>query len=64
MILFPIITSLISIVFALVLIYFIKKYPTGAGKQIEIWQAIKKSERFRLAMASSSATEPTLLSVQ
>ena len=41
MILFPIITSLISIVFALVLIYFIKKYPTGAGKQIEIWQAIK-----------------------
>ncbi|MBI2640489.1 MAG: sodium-translocating pyrophosphatase [Candidatus Sungbacteria bacterium] len=41
MILFPIISSLISIIFALVLIYFIKKYPTGSGKQIEIWQAIK-----------------------
>lgn len=41
MILFPIISSLISIVFALVLIFFIKKYPTGSGKQIEIWEAIK-----------------------
>ncbi len=41
MILFPIISSLISIIFALVLIYFIKKYPTGSGKQIEIWEAIK-----------------------
>ncbi len=45
MILFPIVTSLISIVFALVLIYFIKKYPTGEGKQIEIWEAIKDGSR-------------------
>ena len=42
MILFPIITSLVSIVFALVLMYFVKQYPTGTGKQIEIWQAIKE----------------------
>jgi K(+)-stimulated pyrophosphate-energized sodium pump len=45
MILFPIVSSLISIVFALVLIYFIKKYPTGSGKQIEIWEAIKDGSR-------------------
>ena len=42
MILFPIITSLVSIVFSLVLIYFIKQYPTGSGMQIEVWQAIKE----------------------
>ena len=42
MILFPIIASLISIVWALVLIYFIKQYPTGSGEQIEIWRAIKQ----------------------
>ncbi|MEK7082093.1 MAG: sodium-translocating pyrophosphatase [Patescibacteria group bacterium] len=42
MILFPIIASLIAIVFALVLIYFIKQYPTGSGAQIEIWNAIKE----------------------
>ncbi len=42
MIIFPIITSLISIVFALILIYFIKQYPTGSGAQIEIWHAIKE----------------------
>lgn len=45
MILFPIITSFSSIAFAMVLIYFIKKYPTGEGKQIEIWQAIKEGSR-------------------
>ncbi len=42
MILFPIIVSLVSIVFSLVLIYFIKQYPTGSGMQIEVWQAIKE----------------------
>ena len=45
MILFSILTSLVSIIFALVLIYFIKKYPTGHGKQIEIWQAIKTGSK-------------------
>lgn len=45
MIIFPIISSFISIIFALVLIYFIKKYPTGSGKQIEIWEAIKDGSR-------------------
>lgn len=45
MILFPIIISFLSIIFALVLIYFIKKYPTGSGKQIEIWEAIKEGSR-------------------
>ncbi len=45
MLVFPIISSLISVVFALVLIYFIKKYPTGSGQQIEIWEAIKDGSR-------------------
>lgn len=45
MILFPIISSLVSIAFAFVLIYFVKKYPTGTGKQIEIWEAIKDGSR-------------------
>lgn len=45
MLFFPIIVSLISIVFALVLIYFIKKNPTGQGAQIEIWNAIKEGSR-------------------
>ena len=45
MLLFPIISSLVSISFALVLIYFIKKYPVGSGKQIEIWEAIKEGSR-------------------
>ena len=42
MIIFPIIASLVSVVFALVLIYFIKQYPAGTGAQIEIWNAIKE----------------------
>src|SRR3989338_6160025 len=42
MILFPILTSFASIVFALVVVYFVKKFPVGEGKQIEIWQAIKE----------------------
>jgi len=39
-------------------------YLTEKGK--EIWQTIRRSERFRSIMAhsSSSATEPSLLSVQ
>jgi len=42
MIIFPIIASLISIIFALFLIYTIRQYPAGAGAQIEIAQAIKQ----------------------
>ncbi len=42
MLLFPIITSIVSIIFAILLMYFIKQYPTGSGKQIEIWCAIKE----------------------
>ena len=42
MILFPILTSFFSIIFALVVVYFVKKFPVGSGKQIEIWQAIKE----------------------
>jgi len=45
MILFPIFTSVLSITFAAVLIYFIKKFPTGEGKQIEVWSAIKEGSR-------------------
>ncbi len=45
MILFPIIASLISIAFAGFLIFFIKKYPTGEGKQIAVWEAIKVGSR-------------------
>ncbi len=45
MLFLPIIVSLISIAFALVLIYLIKKNPTGQGAQIEIWNAIKEGSR-------------------
>ena len=45
MILFPIVSSVLSIIFALVLIYCIKQYPVGSGKQIEIWHAIKDGSR-------------------
>ncbi len=45
MILFPIIASLLSVAFAGFLIALIKKYPTGSGKQIEIWEAIKAGSR-------------------
>lgn len=45
MLLFAIISAFISIVFAVTLIYFVKQYPMGTGKQIEIWQAIKEGSR-------------------
>lgn len=45
MILFPIITSLAAILFAGVLIVFVKKYPTGEGTQILIWEAIRAGSR-------------------
>lgn len=45
MILFPIIASFVSIVFAGFLIVLVKKYPTGQGKQIVIWHAIKQGSR-------------------
>jgi len=45
MLLFAIIAAFVSIVFAITLIYFVKKYPTGSGKQVEIWQAIKQGSR-------------------
>ena len=45
MLLFAIIAAFISIIYAITLIYFVKKYPTGSGKQIEIWHAIKEGSR-------------------
>ncbi|OHA03362.1 MAG: sodium-translocating pyrophosphatase [Candidatus Sungbacteria bacterium RIFCSPHIGHO2_02_FULL_52_23] len=45
MILFPIISSLVSIVFALILLYVIRQYPTGGGAQLEISGAIKEGSR-------------------
>ena len=45
MLLFAIIAAFVSIVFAITLIYFVKKYPTGSGKQLEIWHAIKQGSR-------------------
>lgn len=45
MIFFSIAAAFVSIAFALVQIYFIKKYPTGSGKQLEIWEAIKDGSR-------------------
>ena len=45
MILFSVITSLLSLIFALVLIYFIRRYPAGTGKQLLIWQALKEGSR-------------------
>ena len=45
MIIFPIIASLVAIVFALVLIYIIRQYPMGIGAQVEISRAIKEGSR-------------------
>jgi K(+)-stimulated pyrophosphate-energized sodium pump len=45
MILFPIIAGISSIAYAFVLRFYIQKYPTGSGKQIEIWHAIKDGSR-------------------
>ncbi|MFY9462850.1 MAG: sodium/proton-translocating pyrophosphatase, partial [Candidatus Sungiibacteriota bacterium] len=45
MILFPIIASLVAIIFALALIYVIRQYPAGSGMQIEIATAIKQGSR-------------------
>ena len=45
MILFPIITSLAAIIFAGILIVFVRKYPPGEGKQILIWEAIRAGSR-------------------
>lgn len=42
MLIFPISASLISIFWAAILIYFVRKYPIGEGRQIEIWQAIQE----------------------
>jgi len=42
MILFPIIISIFSIIFAFGLARFVKKYPTGEGVQIGIWEAIRE----------------------
>lgn len=42
---FPLFSSLLAIGFAIVLIYFVKRYPTGSGKQVEIWYAIKQGSR-------------------
>ena len=45
MLIFANLAAFISIVYAVTLIYFVKKYPTGSGKQVEIWQAIKEGSR-------------------
>ena len=45
MLLFSLITSVLSIGFALVLRTMVKRYATGTGKQIEIWHAIKEGSR-------------------
>ncbi|MBI4121733.1 MAG: sodium-translocating pyrophosphatase, partial [Parcubacteria group bacterium] len=45
MLLFATLTAFASIAFSVTLIYFVKKYPTGSGKQIEIWHAIKQGSR-------------------
>ncbi len=63
MILFPIITSLISIVFALVLMYFIKRYPTGLGTQIEVWQAIKEGSAAYLKRQSMAVAAVALATI-
>ena len=54
MILFPIAASFLSIIFAIILIFFIKKYPTGNGKQIEIWQAIREGSQAYLRRQNST----------
>ncbi len=42
MILFPIAASIIAIGFALMLMYRVRSHPTGSGRQIEIWSAIRQ----------------------
>ena len=56
MIFFPIIASLISIAFAGFLIFLVKKYPTGSGKQIEIWEAIRTGSRAYLRRQNMTVT--------
>ena len=45
MIIFPILASILSIAYAFLLAYWVKKYPTGSGKQVEIWTAIRDGSR-------------------
>ena len=45
MIIFPILASILSIAYAFLLAYWVKKYPTGSGKQVEIWIAIRDGSR-------------------
>ncbi len=45
MLLFPILVSLCAIGFAVFLMYRVKAYPVGSGKQLEIWRAIKEGSR-------------------
>ncbi|MBI2121813.1 MAG: sodium-translocating pyrophosphatase [Candidatus Sungbacteria bacterium] len=45
MIWFPILASILSILYAFLLAHWVKKYPSGSGKQIEIWAAIREGSR-------------------
>jgi len=61
MIIFPIVTSLLSIITALVLMYFIKQYPTGSGAQVEIWKAIKEGSAAYLRRQNYTASVIALI---
>lgn len=61
MILFPLLTSLLSITYAIVLINFIKKFSTGNGKQLEIWQAIKEGSRAYLKRQNTTVALVALI---
>ncbi|MBM3265442.1 MAG: sodium-translocating pyrophosphatase [candidate division Zixibacteria bacterium] len=61
MIFLPIAASILSIVFAIVLIVFIKKYPTGTGKQIAIWHALREGSQAYLRRQNMTLTGVAVL---
>ncbi len=54
MLLFPIIASLVSIAYAIVLMVVVRRYPTGSGVQLEVWHAIKEGSRAYLRRQTKS----------
>ena len=54
MLAFAITSSFISIIFAVIQMYAIRRYPAGTGAQIEIWRAIKIGSRAYLKRQNST----------
>lgn len=56
MLLFAIISAFVAIAFAMTLMYFVKQYPVGSGKQLEIWHAIKEGSRAYLKRQNTTVS--------